>query len=160
MYHPFPFNGVVSHTCPTHILSIDWRGLHYSTTVIRLIVPIYQSLQDVQILQGIRFGDITIKPIFQGTVESFCHAGFGISSGLKGVECLYLSQILKSAIGKFFAIIRLRFWGFLSFWRILQYKTPMMTNRTRFLPSYRAIDCASTRSVTHCLTFISTSCFG
>lgn len=76
------------------------RGLRYSTAVIRLIVPIYQSLQDVQILQGIRLGDITIKPIFQGTVESFCHAGFGISSGLKGVECLYLSQILKSAIEK------------------------------------------------------------
>ena len=76
------------------------------------IVPTYQILQDGDKIQRVLHREITIKPLFQRSIEPFHHTGFRVATGRKMMNVLLRHQGLKRLVVKFFPIIRLKIHGF------------------------------------------------
>ena len=71
------------------------------------VVPLHHLGEHVHELQGVGSGQITIQAFFEGAVEPFDDRGFGIPEGGKVVNGMFFQGLLKRAIVKFFALIRL-----------------------------------------------------
>ena len=75
------------------------------------VVPLHHLGEHVHEGQGVSGGQIAIQAFFQGAVEPFDHRGFGIPVGGKVVNGVFFQDLLKRAIVKFFALIRLQLTG-------------------------------------------------
>ena len=72
------------------------------------VVPLHHLGEHVHELQGVGGGQIAIQAFFEGAVEPFDDRGFGIPVGGKVVNSVFFQDLLKRAIVKFFALIRLQ----------------------------------------------------
>ena len=72
------------------------------------IVPLHHLGEHVHELQGVGSGQIAIQAFFEGAFDSFNDRGFGIPVGGKVVNGVFFQDLLKWAIVKFFALIRLQ----------------------------------------------------